>query len=91
MGFATSGYTCCIKKTDSSELARSLNSMFYWYQRAAICYVYLSDVSSGDVIGLPGAFEWTGALARSMWFMRGWTLQELLAPSSVAFCTKAIS
>lgn len=80
--------TCCIKKTDSSELARSLNSMFYWYQRAAICYVYLSDVSSSDVIDLPGAFKWTDALARSLWFTRGWTLQELLAPSSVAFFTK---
>jgi hypothetical protein len=33
--------TCCIKKSDSSELQRSLASMFYWYQRAVRCYVYL--------------------------------------------------
>lgn len=79
--------TCCIKKTDSSELARSLNSMFYWYQRAAICYVYLSDVSISDVTEAPGAFKWAKALSRSKWFTRGWTLQELLAPSSVAFFT----
>jgi hypothetical protein len=80
--------TCCIKKTDSSELARSLNSMFYWYQRAAICYVYLSDVSIDDTTAAPGAFKWAYALAKSKWFTRGWTLQELLAPSSVAFFTK---
>lgn len=79
--------SCCIKKTDSSELARSLNSMFYWYQRATTCYVYLSDVSVGDATGAPGAFKWEDALAKSKWFTRGWTLQELLAPSSVAFFT----
>lgn len=79
--------TCCIKKTDSSELARSLNSMFYWYQRATICYVYLSDVSVRDVIRGHGAFQWADALSKSEWFTRGWTLQELLAPSSVAFFT----
>lgn len=76
--------TCCIKKSDSSELQRSLNSMFYWYQRAAICYVYLSDVSINDwTEGTP--FKWLQALTRSRWFTRGWTLQELLAPPKVTF------
>jgi hypothetical protein len=40
--------TCCIKKSDSSELQRSLASMFFWYQRVTRCYVYLSDVSIHD-------------------------------------------
>jgi hypothetical protein len=61
--------------------------MFYWYHRAAICYVYLSDVSVDDITTAPGAFKWADALAKSKWFTRGWTLQELLAPSSVAFFT----
>lgn len=80
--------TCCIKKSDSSELALSLNSMFYWYQRSAICYVYLSDVSIEDTTDAPGMFKWEQAFKKSRWFRRGWTLQELLAPSSVAFFSK---
>jgi hypothetical protein len=38
--------TCCIDKSSSNELAEAINSMFRWYQRAARCYVYLSDVST---------------------------------------------
>ncbi|KAJ4347432.1 hypothetical protein N0V95_005434 [Ascochyta clinopodiicola] len=75
--------TCCIKKSDSTELQRSLNSMFYWYQRAARCYVYLEDVSEHDFID--EQYAWKTAFSRSKWFKRGWTLQELIAPKSVMF------
>jgi Heterokaryon incompatibility protein (HET) len=37
--------TCCIDKSNSVELQEAINSMFRWYQNAAKCYVYLSDVS----------------------------------------------
>jgi len=37
--------TCCIDKSSSTELTEAINSMFRWYQNAARCYVYLSDVS----------------------------------------------
>jgi hypothetical protein len=37
--------TCCIDKSNSTELAGAINSMFRWYQNAAMCYVYLVDVS----------------------------------------------
>jgi len=33
--------TCCIDKTNSTELQRSINSMFRWYRAAERCYVYL--------------------------------------------------
>jgi hypothetical protein len=61
--------------------------MFRWYQNAARCYVYLSDVSTrkrkiDDVLG---KFTWEVAFRSSRWFTRGWTLQELLAPSIVEF------
>ncbi|KAI9761282.1 MAG: hypothetical protein M1840_001985, partial [Geoglossum simile] len=36
--------TCCIDKSSSAELSEAINSMFRWYQDAARCYVYLSDV-----------------------------------------------
>ncbi|ETS80245.1 hypothetical protein PFICI_07774 [Pestalotiopsis fici W106-1] len=65
--------TCCIDKTSTAELSESINSMFLWYQKAKICYAYLDDVN--DV----------SELARSRWFSRGWTLQELIAPKYVNF------
>ncbi|KAE8840610.1 hypothetical protein P3342_006908 [Pyrenophora teres f. teres] len=69
--------TCCIDKTNSTELSEAINSMFRWYQEAAKCYVYLSDVScAADSVAL---------FPKSRWFTRGWTLQELLAPNSVEF------
>ncbi|KAH4055808.1 hypothetical protein HBI06_087570 [Parastagonospora nodorum] len=76
--------TCCIKKSDNSELQHSLASMFYWYQKAATCYVWLSDVSIGDATDDANR-EWEKAFSKSRWFKRGWTLQELIAPESVAF------
>ncbi|KAI1138600.1 HET-domain-containing protein [Hypoxylon sp. FL0543] len=72
--------TCCIDKKDPTELSEAINSMFRWYQRSAICYVYLDDVEA-DEYGYISA----SALRKSRWFTRGWTLQELLAPESIAF------
>ena len=54
--------------------------MFQWYRRADRCYAYLADV------------DWNinedplrRRIHRSRWFTRGWTLQELIAPSQVDF------
>jgi hypothetical protein len=75
--------TCCINKADSTELTEAINSMFRWYRTAVKCYVYLSDVSTNgrdlaDTI-------WQPTFRSSRWFTRGWTLQELIAPSTVEF------
>ncbi|KAF2736003.1 hypothetical protein EJ04DRAFT_522458, partial [Polyplosphaeria fusca] len=40
--------TCCIDKRNAVELGAAINSMFRWYQNAARCYVYLSDVLKSD-------------------------------------------
>jgi NACHT domain/Heterokaryon incompatibility protein (HET) len=82
--------SCCIKKTSDSELSESINSMFRWYRRAAKCYVYMGDVSatkqkSGDE---EAHDTWEKDFRESRWFTRGWTLQELLAPTSVEFFSK---
>ncbi|KAH8758214.1 heterokaryon incompatibility protein-domain-containing protein [Hyaloscypha finlandica] len=75
--------TCCIDKTSSAELSEALNSMYRWYQEAEECYAYLVDVPHNSVNRVTGA---TGPEFReSRWFTRGWTLQELIAPSSVIF------
>jgi ankyrin repeat protein/Cdc6-like AAA superfamily ATPase len=74
--------TCCIDKSSSAELAEAINSMFRWYRDAAKCYVYLSDVSTTGFSGDGKAFH------ESRWFTRGWTLQELLAPTCLEFFSK---
>ncbi|KAF9695839.1 hypothetical protein EKO04_005814 [Ascochyta lentis] len=80
--------TCCIDKKNLTELQRAINSMFRWYRDATKCYVYLSDVSNADPQGGNGSSAWLSAFISSRWFTRGWTLQELLAPSVVEFFSK---
>jgi len=64
--------TCCIDKSSSAELSEAINSMYRWYEESALCFVFLYDVP-------------TVALAQSVWFTRGWTLQELIAPPRAFF------
>ncbi|KAK4955503.1 hypothetical protein LTR10_006442 [Elasticomyces elasticus] len=76
-------YVWVVHKRSSEDLSESINSMWAWYERASICYVYMVDVPS-LLAGQVGYFE---SLAASKWFTRGWTLQELLAPWQLGFCT----
>ncbi|KAK3316850.1 heterokaryon incompatibility protein-domain-containing protein [Apodospora peruviana] len=69
--------TCCINKSSSAELAEAINSMFQWYKDAEICFAFISDLSNTDL---------DARLCR--WFTRGWTLQELIAPSNLVFFNK---
>jgi len=68
--------TCCIDQSSHVELEKSLNSMFVWYSHSALTIVYLSDVPPSSR---------PGALARSAWNKRGWTLPEFLASKVVLF------
>ncbi|TVY42671.1 Vegetative incompatibility protein HET-E-1, partial [Lachnellula cervina] len=82
--------TCCIDKSNHSELSEAITSMFRWYHNAAKCYVYLTDVSTNDSDHNhdqinPSLPSWQSAFRDSRWFTRGWTLQELIAPLSVEF------
>ena len=80
--------TCCIDKRSSSELSEAINSMYWWYENAKVCYAYLHDVPDpwfpavGDDERYPDFGGWPE------WFSRGWTLQELIAPSNVQFLNK---
>lgn len=73
--------TCCINKESSAELGEAINSMYRWYKAAAVCYAFLSDVDSiaidNDVMDQQ--------TRSSVWFERGWTLQELVAPQLIVF------
>ncbi|KAI6045469.1 hypothetical protein EDC04DRAFT_60648 [Pisolithus marmoratus] len=68
--------TCCIDKTTSSTLNRSLTSMYKWYADSAATLVFLAGVAHPSK---------HGDLARSLWMTRAWTLQELLAPKVIFF------
>jgi len=76
-------YRCCIDKSSSAELSEAINSMFRWYQNAGVCYAYLADVSK-DFHPRNKSSEFS----KSRWFTRGWTLQELIAPSRVIFYSR---
>ena len=58
--------TCCIDKRSSAETHESTDSIFRWYERSLVCYVYLRDVLIHDFEKL---------FAKSERFTRGWTLQ----------------
>ncbi|KPI37022.1 Vegetative incompatibility protein HET-E-1 [Cyphellophora attinorum] len=73
--------SCCIDRSSSTELSEAINSMYKWYERAVVCYAWLSDlVETGDL---------ADTLSTCRWWKRGWCLQELLAPEKVLFYDKA--
>jgi hypothetical protein len=63
-----------------SRLSEAINSMYSWYKASQVCYAFLADVQRGVPL--------SNGLRKSQWFTRGWTLQELLAPSSIVFFDK---
>ncbi|KAI0704717.1 heterokaryon incompatibility protein-domain-containing protein [Earliella scabrosa] len=74
--------TCCINKESSAELSEAINSMFHWYSCAEVCYAYLDDIPEGALDAPHSSFR------NARWHKRGWTLQELIAPSLVVFVSK---
>jgi hypothetical protein len=77
---------CCIDKRSSAELSEAINSMYSWYQSSSICYVFLDDVPAPLQASLKTIQQ---AFRESKWWRRGWTLQELLAPSNYEFYDRA--
>jgi hypothetical protein len=70
--------TCCIDKSSSAELSEAINSMYNYYANAQVCYAYLDDVVE---ISTPN----NKSLEECVWFKRGWTLQEMIAPRELYF------
>ena len=79
--------SCCIDKSNKAEEQQTINSMFRLYRNATRCYVYLSDVRTKKrkLSDQLTEYTWDSAFRASNWFTRGWTLQEILAPTSVEF------
>lgn len=76
--------TCCIDKTSSAELTESINSMFQYYRDAVVCYAWLADLPATN-----SSVASKADFAACRWFTRGWTLQELIAPTHVEFYDEA--
>ncbi|KAF9222426.1 hypothetical protein BS17DRAFT_188259 [Gyrodon lividus] len=68
--------TCCIDKTSSAELEEAIRSMFRWYRNSRICIAYFAESQT------------LADFSHEVWFRRGWTLQELLAPRRMKFYGK---
>jgi len=71
--------TCCINKSDGSVLQESLTSMFQWYHDSSLTVIHLKGVMSDSEVG---------ALERSFWNTRAWTLQEFFASRVIRFYTE---
>ncbi|KAF8439838.1 hypothetical protein L210DRAFT_3504264 [Boletus edulis BED1] len=71
--------TCCINKSDHFVLQEALVAMFKWYQGSALVIVFLRGVRSTSQLG---------ALVKSIWNTRAWTLQEYVAAKVVHFYTE---
>ncbi|KAF8554675.1 hypothetical protein OG21DRAFT_1508679 [Imleria badia] len=71
--------TCCINKSDHFVLQEALVAMFKWYQGSAMMIVFLRGVRSSSQIG---------ALVKSIWNTRAWTLQEYVASKIIHFYTE---
>ncbi|KAF8550490.1 hypothetical protein OG21DRAFT_1513946 [Imleria badia] len=71
--------TCCINKSDHFVLQEALVAMFKWYQGSAMMIVFLRGVRSPSQ---------RGALVKSIWNTRAWTLQEYVASNVIHFYTE---
>ena len=80
--------TCCIDKRSSAELSEAINSMYRWYENAKACYAYLHDVSASSFPTANDKERYPKFNGWPEWFSRGWTLQELIAPSNIQFFNK---
>jgi hypothetical protein len=77
--------TCCMNQDSEAERSETVRTMFQWYRKASKCYVYLSDLGP-QYDTSPGASAASlKAILDCRWFQRGWTVQELVAPSIVEF------
>lgn len=77
--------TVCIDKSSSAELSEAVNSMFRWYEKSSVCFVYLFGLHTKG----RSEQQYLSDFEKNPWFTRGWTLQELLCPGDVEFCDHA--
>ncbi|KAL4064878.1 heterokaryon incompatibility protein-domain-containing protein [Scleroderma yunnanense] len=80
--------TCCIDRRSSAELSEVMDSMYRWYENSGTCYVHLHDVHGSSFPTARNDTTYANSNGYPEWFSRGWTLQEMIAPSHVQFFNK---
>ncbi|KAI6110433.1 hypothetical protein EDD16DRAFT_1240487 [Pisolithus croceorrhizus] len=81
--------TCCIDKRNSVELSEAICSMYRWYSNSQTCYVYLNNVDESVFPTEQDFSKFRTSNGWPEWFSRGWTLQELIAPTELEFFNKS--
>ncbi|KAI5805676.1 hypothetical protein EDC01DRAFT_262729 [Geopyxis carbonaria] len=74
--------SCCIDRSNNTELAEAISSMGDWYCNANICIVYLEDVGQEHR-------DLSTVDSKIRWGTRGWTLQEIVMCRRAAFFNQA--
>ena len=77
--------TCCIDKRSSAELSEVINSMYHWYGNSRTCYAYFHDIGGSFFPAEQDDEKYPNSSGWPEWFSRGWTLQEMIAPSDILF------
>lgn len=65
--------TVCVDYTNNVDRQLATQSLFDWYRNAYVCIAYLPSASDSSDMG------------HDLWFSRGFTLTELLAPTRMKF------
>ncbi|KAL4070154.1 hypothetical protein V8B97DRAFT_2007779 [Scleroderma yunnanense] len=76
------------RRRSSAELSEAINSMYRWYASSKVCYAYLHDVTSTSLTKRSDYGMYPNSNGWPEWFSHWWTLQEMIAPSSVQFFNK---
>jgi hypothetical protein len=71
--------TCCIDKSNSTELSEAINSMYAWYKRSAVCYAYLADINLGSQ-----------DIMDSIWWSRAWYVGIMPILSRMTSLTRCV-
>ncbi|KAL4071175.1 hypothetical protein V8B97DRAFT_1964775 [Scleroderma yunnanense] len=76
---------CCIHRRNTAEVAEANNATYRWFENSSMCYVYLNNVSGPSLPTARDNEKYSVSNGWPKWFSRGWTVQEMIAPSNVQF------
>lgn len=79
---------CCMDWPSRMEVNENVNLAYERFRSTKKAYVYLADVLERRESLSEVGPSLENSLAKSKWFRRSWTVQELLAPSTLEFYNK---
>jgi hypothetical protein len=64
--------TCCIDKRNDAEVGYAIRSMYRWYNEAAMCFAYLSDMSIKKAEGHRLGYRKLARVAKGLSVVQAW-------------------